>query len=194
MNLVERVKKLLIAPTQEWAVIKSETHSVLGLYTQYVMLLAAIPAVGNFIGQSVVGYSGLGPTYRVPMAAGVANLVIAYVLSLGSVYVMAVVIDTLAPKFAGEKDFMQAFKVAAFFPTASWLAGVFSIVPALAILWLVGTFYSLWLLYTGLSQLMEVPEDKSIAYTTVVLLVAIVIMLVSAVVAALAIPSPSRGF
>jgi hypothetical protein len=67
-------------------------------------------------------------------------------------------------------------------------------VPALAILWLVGTFYSLWLLYTGLSQLMEVPEDKSIAYTTVVLLVAIVIMLVSAVVAALAIPSTSRGF
>jgi hypothetical protein len=97
-------------------VIKSETHTVLGLYTQYVMLLAAIPAVGNFIGQSVVGYSGLGPTYRVPMAAGVANLVIAYVLSLGSVYVMAMVIDVLAPKFAGEKDFMQAFKVAAFFP------------------------------------------------------------------------------
>jgi hypothetical protein len=194
MNLVERVKKLLIAPNQEWAVIKSETHTVLGLYTQYVMLLAAIPAVGNFIGQSVVGFSALGPTYRVPIAAGVANLVISYVLSLGSVYVMALVIDTLAPKFAGEQDFMQAFKVAAFFPTAAWLAGVFSIVPALAILWLVGTFYSLWLLYTGLSQLMEVPEDKSIAYTTVVLLVAIVIMLVSAVVAALAIPPRSRGF
>ena len=194
MNLVERVKKLLIAPPQEWAVIKSETHTVLGLYTQYVMILAAIPAVGNFIGQSVVGFSALGPTYRVPIAAGVANLVISYVLSLGSVYVMALVIDALAPKFAGEQDFMQALKVAAFFPTAAWLAGIFSIVPALAILWLVGTLYSLWLLYIGLSLLMQVPEDKSIAYTAVVVLVAVVIMFVSALVAALAIPSPSRGF
>jgi hypothetical protein len=194
MNLVERVKNLLIAPSQEWAAIKSETHTVLSLYTKYVMILAAIPAVGNFIGQSVVGFSALGPTYRVPVAAGVASLVISYVLSLGSVYLMAMVIDALAPKFAGSQDFIQAFKVAAFFPTAAWLAGIFSIIPALAILWLVGTLYSLWLLYTGLSQLMEVPEDKSIAYTTVVLLVAIVIMMICAVVAALAIPPRSRGF
>jgi hypothetical protein len=194
MNLVERVKGLLIAPTREWTVIRSETHTVLGLYTKYVMILAAIPAICGFIGQSIVGYSGLGPTYRVPMAAGFASLVLSYVLSLGSVYVMALVIDALAPKFAGEQDFMQALKVAAFFPTAAWLAGFFAIVPALAILWLVGTFYSLWLLYTGISQLMEVPEDKSVAYTAVVLLVAIVIMFVSAILAALAIPARSRGF
>jgi hypothetical protein len=194
MNLIERVKNLLIAPTREWAVIKSETHTVLGLYTQYVMILAAIPAVGTFIGYSVVGYSGLGTTYRVPMASGVANLGISYVLSLGSVYVMALVIDALAPKFSGDQDFMQAMKVAAFFPTAAWLAGVFSILHALAILGLIGALYSLWLLYTGLSQLMQVPEDKSIAYTTVVVLVAIVIMVVTAIVAALAIPARSRGF
>ena len=45
MNLVERVKKILLTPRQEWAVINGETHTVAGLYTQYVMILAAIPAV-----------------------------------------------------------------------------------------------------------------------------------------------------
>ena len=55
MNLVERVKKLLISPTPEWQVIKGETHTVVGLYTQYVMILAAIPAIASFIGWSVVG-------------------------------------------------------------------------------------------------------------------------------------------
>ena len=59
MNLVDRVKKLLVSPTQEWGVIKDEEHTVAGLYTHYVMILAAIPAVATFIGWSVIGYGGL---------------------------------------------------------------------------------------------------------------------------------------
>jgi hypothetical protein len=186
MNLVERVKGLIVAPAREWATIKDETHSIAGLYTQYVMALAAIPAVASFIGNSIVGYAGFGPVYRVPMASGVASMVISYILSLGSVYLLALVIDAFAPKFAGEKNFMQAFKVAAFFPTAAWLAGAFNAVPALAILAVLGALYSLWLLYTGLASLMSVPEDKSVAYTAVVVLAAVVVMVVIAIVAAVA--------
>jgi hypothetical protein len=194
MNLVERAKGLLVSAPKEWAAIKDETHSIAGLYTQYVMVLAAIPAVASFVGLSIVGYTGMGPTYRVPMASGVANMVLSYVLSLGSVYVIALVIDAFAPSFAGEKNFIQAFKVAAFFPTAAWLAGVFYVIPTLSILAVVGALYSLWLLYTGLAPLMSVPEDKSVAFTAVVVLVAVFVMVIVSVVAALAIPSRSRGF
>lgn len=194
MNVVERAKKLLLTPAREWQVIKAETHTVAGLFTRYVMILAAIPAVASFIGLSVVGYSGMGPTYRIPMAAGVANMVLSYVLSLGSVYVVALVIDALAPSFGGDKDFMQALKVAAFFPTAAWLGGIFYMIPALAILAILSALYTLWLLYTGLGPLMSVPEDKSIGYTAVIVLVAIVLMVVTSTVAALAMPSTTRGF
>jgi hypothetical protein len=194
MNLVERVKKILLTPTQEWQAIKAEPQTVAGLYTRYVMILSAIPAVASFIGFSVVGYGGLGLTYRVPIPAGVANMVLSYLLGLGGVYVMALVIDGLAPNFGGEKDFVQALKVSAFFPTAYWVTGVFYVIPALAILAIVGALYSLWLLYTGLAPLMSVHEEKAAGYTAVVVLVAIVLMVVIATVAALAIPSPSRGF
>jgi len=196
MNLVDRVKKLLLAPAKEWAVIAAEPATVAGLFTQYVMILAAIPAVATFIGFSIVGYSGLGPgpAYRIPMAAGIAGMVLNYALTLVGVYVIALVIDKLAPNFAGEQDFMQALKVAAYFPTASWLGGIFSIFPELAVLGILASLYSLWLLYTGLGMLMKVPEDKSIAYTAVVVLVAVVIMFVIAVVAALAMPARTRGF
>jgi hypothetical protein len=125
MNLVDRVQKLFVSPDAEWAVIKDETHTVAGLFTQYVMILAAIPAVASFIGWSVVGFSGMGTTYRVPIAAGLANAVIAYVMTLGSVYAMALVIDLAAPHFQGEREFMQALKIAAFFPTSWWIAGIF---------------------------------------------------------------------
>jgi hypothetical protein len=194
VNLVERAKKLLLQPKAEWTVIKSEAHTVAGLYTQYVMILAAIPAVATFIGLSIVGYSGFGLPYRVPIGFGIANMVLGYVLSLAGVYVIALVIDALAPTFGGEKDFPQAMKVAAFFPTASWVAGIFSIIPALAILSVLGGLYSLYLLYVGLSQLMTVPEDKAMGYTVVVIIVAIVMMVVISTVAALVIPSVARGF
>ncbi len=189
MNIVERVKKLLLQPKQEWAVIAAEPQTVQGLFTGYVMILAAIPAVAQFIGWSFVGVAG----FRVPLAAGLAMLVVSYVLTLASVYVLALLIDALAPTFGGTKDFMQALKVAAFAPTASWLAGIFSIVPLLAILGILG-LYSLYLLFLGLPMVMRVNEDKALPYTAMVIVAAIVLWVVIAALASLALPGTMRGF
>ncbi|MGZ5572178.1 MAG: Yip1 family protein [Usitatibacter sp.] len=189
MNLVDRVKKILLQPKQEWAVIAAEPHTVQGLYTQYVMILAAIPAVAAFIGFSLIG-AGF---YRVSIGAGIAHMVVSYLLSLGAVYVLALIIDALAPNFAGEKNFIQALKVSAFSMTASWLAGIFYILPALSILGLLG-LYSLYLMYLGLPMLMKVPEEKSLPYLAVVIIAGIVLFVVAGTLASLAIPSPVRGF
>jgi uncharacterized membrane-anchored protein len=116
------------------------------------------------------------------------------VLALGSVYALAMIIDALAPQFDAEKDFMQSLKVAAFFPTAAWVTGIFNILPALGILAIVGGLYSLYLLYLGLGELKRTPDEKMVAYTAVVLISAIVLWVVIAVITALAIPGPVRGF
>lgn len=193
MNLVERAKKIILQPKQEWEAIAAEPTTVQQLFTGYVMILAAIPAIASFIGYSIVGIGVFGATYRVPLGSGVAYLVLSYVLSLGAVYLLALIIDALAPQFAGQKNFIQALKVAAYCPTAWWLAGVFSVIPALSILGLLG-LYSLYLLYTGLPILMKTPEDKSIPYTVVILIAVIVLAVVIATVAGLAIPGPVRGY
>jgi hypothetical protein len=182
MILVERVKKILLTPTAEWEVIRNETHTVVDLFTKYVMILAAIPVVASFIGWSLVGSTMLGTTYRVPLAAGLANAVITYVLTLGSVYAMALVIDFVTPHFQGERDFMQALKVSAFFPTSWWIAGIFSLLPGLAILAIVGGLHSLWLLYTGLGPLMEIPEDRRANFAGVIVLAAIVTTIIVLIV------------
>ena len=189
MNLVQRAKNIILTPKAEWAVIDNEQHTVQGLYTQYVMILAAIGPIATFIGFSIVGFG----SYRVPMGAGVAQLVLGYLLALGAVYVLALIIDALAPSFGGQKNFMQAFKVAAFAPTASWLAGIFGILPALSILAILG-LYSLYLLYLGLPRLMKTPDEKAIPYLVVVIIAAIVLFVVIGAVAGLVIPSPVRGF
>jgi hypothetical protein len=194
MNIVERVKNLILQPKREWQVIDGETHTVQGLYTGYVMILAAIPAVCGFIGLSLIGMGTFGATYRMSIGLGVVHMVVQYLMSLGMVYVLALIIDALAPSFGSQKNFNQALKVAAFFPTAAWLAGVFSIIPSLSIIGALLSLYSLYLLFVGLPILMKTPEDKSIPYVVVVIIAAIVIAVVITVIIGLTMPGPVRGF
>lgn len=193
MNLVDRAKNILLKPREEWAVISAEPHTVQDLYTGYVMILAAIPAVASFIGFSLIGVSTFMGSYRWPITTGITHMILQYVLNLGWVYVLALIIDALAPNFGGEKNFMQALKVSAFSPTAMWLAGIFSIIPAIAILGILG-LYSLYLLYTGLPLLMKTPAEKAVPYTVVVIIIAIVLGIIVGALSALVVPGPMRGF
>ena len=174
MNLVDRVKKLMLQPKAEWQVIDGETHTVQGLYTGYVMILAAIPAVCSFIGLSIIGASFMGVSVRVPMEQGVVHLVLNYVFALAFVYVLALIIDALAPNFGSQKNFMQALKISAFVPTAAWIGGIFGIIPVLGIISLLFSLYSLYQLFIALPLLMKTPADKSVIYFVVVLILSLI--------------------
>lgn len=165
MSLISRVQNILLKPKEEWGVIDAEPATIGGIYTSYVLILAAIGPIATIIGQQVFGMYGFKP----PMQYTIAWAVIQYVLALVGVYVNALIIDALAPSFGGTKNNVKAFKVAAYSATAAWLAGIFGIIPMLAILGIVG-LYSLYLLYLGLPRLMGVSEDKAIGYTVVVVI------------------------
>jgi hypothetical protein len=165
MSLISRVQNILLKPKEEWGVIDAEPATVQGIYTSYVLILAAIGPIAIVIGQQVFGIYGFKP----PMQFTIAWALITYVLALVSVYVNALIIDALAPSFGGTKNSVKAFKVAAYSGTAAWLAGIFGIIPMLAILSIVG-LYSLYLLYLGLPRLMAVAEDKAVGYTVVVVI------------------------
>jgi hypothetical protein len=177
MDLVARVKGILLSPKSEWGVIDTESTTTSALYTGYIIPLAAIPAIAGFIGLSVVGYSLLGSSYKQPMAAGLERAVVQFVLALAGTFVLALIIDALAPTFGGQKSQIQALKVAAYSSTASWVAGIFMILPMLGILGILG-LYSLYLLFLGLPTVMKAPQEKAMGYTVVVIVCAIVLYVV----------------
>jgi len=174
MNLIERAQRILLQPQQAWPAIASEATDAATLFTRYAMVLAAIPAVCGFIGMSLIGMGGFGITIRVPFIAGLVNMVVSYGLSLAGIFVLGLVIDALAPTFGGQKSQIQALKVAVYASTAALLGGVFSLLPALAMLGLLAAVYSIYLLYTGLPVLMQSAPEKSVAYTAVVIVAAII--------------------
>jgi hypothetical protein len=192
MNLVQRVQDILLKPKATWPVIDAEPDDTAALYKNYVMILALIPAVASFIGLSVIGIGAFGVNFRVPIVSGLANMVVGYVLSLVMVFVLALIVDAMAPTFEGTKSQIGALKVAAYSSTAAFVGGVFSLLPSLSVLGALVALYGIYLLYTGLPALMKCPQDKAIAYTAVVVVCAIVGGFVIAWVLALLTPSPGR--
>ncbi|MCL6495251.1 MAG: YIP1 family protein [Ignavibacterium sp.] len=199
MNLFERAKNILVSPKTEWEVIKNEQSTVADLFTKYALILALIPAVAGFIGQSFVGIS-LGPfgSFKVPIVNGLIYAVLYYVLSLAGIYLVAFIVDALAPSFGATKDMVSSLKVVVYSYTAVWVAGIFQIIPVLAILGILG-LYSLYLLYLGLNIVKGSPSDKVVGYTVVVIIITIVIyFIIGAIVGAIALGgimmSGMRGF
>lgn len=178
-GLIDRVKSILTSPRSEWPVIGSEPATVAGLYTGYFMILAAIPAAFGFIKGSLIGYGGFGVTVTTPILAGLISMVIGYVLGLVVLYLMALIVNALAPTFGGQKNQVQALKAVGYAWTAAWVAGIAVIVPWIG--WLVGlagAIYSIYLLYLGLPHTMKNPPEKSLAYTVVTAIIAIVLSVI----------------
>jgi hypothetical protein len=172
-SIVDRVKAIILKPKEEWPVIDLEPATISGLYKEYILILAAIPAVSLLIGSQLFGIGSFGLTFRPSLMGSVSMAVTQYVMGLAWVAVLAFIIDFLAPNFGGVSDRLKAFKVAAYSATAAWLAGIFSLIPALSPLGIVG-LYSLYLLYTGLPLLMKAPADKAMSYTVVTIICGIV--------------------
>lgn len=192
MNLVDRVKNILLQPKAEWGVIAAESTPTADLYKSYIAPLAAIGPAASIIGMSVVGISmPFMGTIRVPITSSIAHAVTSYVLTLVGVFIIALIIDALAPSFGGEKNQEQALKVAAYAATPSWVAGIVMLVPMLGIIGLLAALYGLYLLYLGLPLLMKAPQEKAIPYTVVVVVVAVVVMMVIGGVSSIFMPTPN---
>jgi hypothetical protein len=165
-SIASRAQRLLLRPREEWLRIADEKMTEGEIYRQWVLPLAAIPPICNLLGSLLFGAEATRP-HLLPT---IGNAFLFYLLQLVSVFITAMVIDVLASRFGGRRRDVQALKVAAFAPTASWLAGAFSLIPALSILTVLG-LYSMYLLYTGLPICMGAPKNKAFRYAAVVVVV-----------------------
>lgn len=178
MNTIDRAKNIILRPKQTWEEIKNESTGISEIFYSYVLILAAIPAISQFIGSSLIGYSFMGMHYRLGVMTALGYSIFSYIMTIIGVYVVAIIANALAPKFDSEKNLTNALKAVAFSMTPSWVAGLLYLIPPLSILVILASIYGLYLFYLGLPLLMNTPKDKSLIYFIVVLIVTIVAYLV----------------
>jgi len=184
MDIVSRVQGILLKPKDEWVKIKEEVMPHTQLLTSYVLILAAIPAIAQFIGFGLIGFKVpfLG-WYRYGVGGGLLRGILVYVFSVAYAYIFAIIVNALAPTFSSEKNMDNAMKLAAYCLTPYWVASVLYIVPFLGILVMLASLYGLYILYLGFqTPLMNTPKEKVVSYFVISIVVVIVIMVVITIV------------
>lgn len=173
-TLIDRVKNILITPKTEWPIIAAEPTSVAQLFKGYVIPLAAFAAVMNFIRMSLIGFG----FWRLPVITGLIYALTRFGFALLGVYLVGLIIDALAPTFAGERNQRQAMKCAAYMFTPAAVGTVFALLPGLGgVLQLLAALYGIYILYLGLPVLMRSSQDKAVGYTATAVVCSIFVVL-----------------
>lgn len=193
MSIVDRAKNIILKPVDEWNVIADEPASVSGIFTNYAMVLAAIPLVAGIIFTGALGITagsfgslgGAAMTMGFTAVAGMA--VIGYVLSLVTLYLMSIIVNSVSPSFNGKSEVTQSTKLMAYASTPTWVAGLVAWVPILGgLVSLAAIAYVVYLIYLGLKPVLGVPQEKVAGFTVVIVLIYIVLtMVVSGIIVGL---------
>ncbi len=185
-SLLQRVKGILLSPANEWQIIEPELTSVGQLYAGYVVPLAGLAALMSFVRTSVIGVSiPFGSAYRAPLGTGLMYALMTFGMGLVGLFLVGLIINLLAPTFAGVKDQRQALKVAAYAFTPAWLSTLFNLLPSFGtLLQFVAGLYGIYLLYLGLPVLMRSARERAFGYTATVVICTIVLGILLGVLSA----------
>ncbi len=180
MELIPRVQGILFKPKEEWEKIKKQTLSISDLFTKYALILVAIPAVAQFIGRGIIGYSvPFVGWVRSGIGRALLHSILFYVLTVGAVYLLGIIINALAPSFDSKPNQDKAMNLAVFSMTPAWIAGILYIIPQLSILVFLASLYGIYIFYLGFSStIMETPKEKVVGYFVVTIIVSIVLYVI----------------
>lgn len=159
-KILTRAKALFVSPAETWKQIESENRSIADIYREYLLILAAVPAVTSFISQAIIGIA--------PIFGTLIGQVISYGCLLGMVYIAAIVLEFLAPKFDAKISRETAFRLCAYSITPLFVAGVFILFPLLSLLGLAAAaLFSIYLFWLGIGLLTNVPEQRRVGFVVV---------------------------
>ena len=181
MNIIERIKNILVNPKKEWDVIAAEEGSLQSVLMTYVLPLSLIGAAASLIGWGLIGKSYGAFGFNVTIKGwdiGIKYGLIALVSTLVSYFVTSFIVDALAPSFGSEKNLNKSAQFVGYSSTPSLIGGIAAILPSIAWLGMLLGLYGLYLMYLGLGPMKKTPDDKRVVYLIVTIVVLIGISLV----------------
>lgn len=171
-KLQARVVGILKNPTIEWRTISAEPDDIQSLYINYIIPLAAIPAVARFLAYAIIGVPFVG---RFGFFTSLTTAIVSYVLTLVGVLVAAIVIEQLAPRFSSSGSTVDALKLVAYASTPVWVGSVIYLIIYLSPLIIVAVIYAVYLFYLGLPPIMKTHPNNVVPFMLVSFIAIVVV-------------------
>lgn len=167
-------------PKTEWQHIRKEKYSWVDCYKNDLVWLAAIPPLSMFIGTTQMGWSVAGGEYvKLTVASALPIAIAFYFALLLGTYVMARAIHWMEKTYGADASFDRCMVLTTYTSAPLFIAGFAGLWP---VLWfgvfagLIAISYTIYLLYSGVETVMEIPEEQAFMFGTSILTVGLVVL------------------
>ena len=175
---IQHIIGLLTDPVHQWEKIREQQKSGGRSPVGHVFILALIPAISGYIGTTQVGWRiGVGDPILITSESAFAIAIIYYLALLVGVFSIGWVIHLLGKAYEVVRPLSLCIALAAYTATPLFLIGLMEVYPVLWLNMLMGLpalAYTVYLLYTGLPIMMEIPTERGFLYSSAVLAVGLI--------------------
>ncbi|WP_206484488.1 Yip1 family protein [Thalassotalea sp. G2M2-11] len=177
--ILNHIWGLYAHPKEEWQTIEKR-HESLMYSLIHILTITLIPAICSYYAAAHIGWSiGAGDVIKISESSAIAMSVAMYAGLVAGVFALAYLIQWMAQTFDASPDFTQSLELAAYTATPLLMVGLTALYPVLwfvALAGLAALTYSVYLLYSGIPIMMNIPEEKGFIYASSVVTCGLVLL------------------
>lgn len=177
--ILNHIWGLYAHPKEEWETIEKR-HESLTYSLVHILTIALIPAICGYYAAAHIGWTiGVGDPIKLTQSSAAIMSVGMYFSLIGGVFALAYLIHWMAKTFDSTPNFTQSLELAAYTATPLLMVGVTALYPVLWFVVMAGVVamcYSVYLLYSGVPIMMNIPEEKGFIYASSVVTCGLVLL------------------
>ncbi len=186
--ILNHIWGLYAHPKEEWQTIEKR-HESLVYSIVHILTIALIPAICSYYAAAHIGWTiGAGDPIKIPDSSAIAMSIAMYAGLIAGVFALAYLVQWMAQTFDASPDFTQSLELAAYTATPLLMVGLTALYPVLwfvALAGLAGLAYSIYLLYSGIPIMMDIPEEKGFIYASSIVTCGLVLLVALMAVSAI---------
>lgn len=186
--ILNHIWGLYAHPLDEWKTIDAKRESIVNSIT-HILFVAILPCLAAYYASAHMGWGvGARESIYLTQSSAIWLGVAMYVGILGATFALAYLVYWMAKTFGADPSFTQSLELAAYTATPVIMSGIAALYPELwfvALIFLAGVAYSVYLLYAGIPVLMHIPEERGFLYASSVVTAGLILMVILMVTTAI---------
>lgn len=171
----------LVSPGKQWQRVANASLGELRTSALYVFIFAALPCYAWYHGTTEIGWRVMGgELVRLTPDSALKLVAAFYCAIILALWGIGYAIHWMAGTYGSITTFTKAYALAAYGATPLFVAGLFGFHP---LLWLdltvgiVAVSWAVYLLYSGLPVVMNIPAERGFLYASAVIGVCLVFLM-----------------
>ncbi|HCH69366.1 MAG TPA: hypothetical protein DE042_02505 [Colwellia sp.] len=177
--ILNHIWGLYAHPKDEWQTIEKR-HESLMYSLMHILVVSLIPSICAYYAAAHIGWTiGVGNPIKISPSSAQIMAISMYIALVLGVLLLAYLIQWMAKTFDSNPTFVQSLELAAYTATPMLMVGITTLFPVLWFVALAGiaaVSYSVYLLYSGVPIMMNIPEDKGFIYSSSVVTCGLVLL------------------